>query len=121
MVLRPNSARRVAGPNIRVRIEGSTVVVTGQQDAIEQQLTQIMGEVLGFHAIDPDEDFFDLGGDSIQAVELLTLIEQRMKLKVPLGSVKSHAVVSFVNVSMTKTAAPGTAANVPPSMMFPNS
>jgi thioesterase domain-containing protein/acyl carrier protein len=70
--------------------------VTGQADAIEQQLTQIMGEVLGFGAIEPHEDFFDLGGDSIQAVELLSLIERRMKLKIPFHVLAQSSTVAHL-------------------------
>lgn len=50
---------------------------------MERKLTLFMGEVLGFQAIEPDEDFFDLGGESIQALEFLNLIEQRIGLKIP--------------------------------------
>ncbi|MFV1965608.1 MAG: alpha/beta fold hydrolase [Pirellulaceae bacterium] len=70
--------------------------MTGLRDAIEQQLTQIMGEVLGFQAVEPDEDFFDLGGDSIQALELLTLIERRMKLKIPFHVLAQSSTVAHL-------------------------
>jgi thioesterase domain-containing protein len=55
-----------------------------------------MGEVLGFGCIEPHEDFFDLGGDSIQAVELLSLIERRMKLKIPFHVLAQNSTVAHL-------------------------
>jgi len=42
-------------------------------------------EVLGRPEIAPDEDFFDLGGDSMQAIEAVSIIEEAVGEKIPVA------------------------------------
>ncbi|GAA4873196.1 phosphopantetheine-binding protein [Kitasatospora terrestris] len=51
------------------------------------ELEQIWMEVLGVDAVDPDDDFFDLGGHSLSALRLSTLIRQELGLAVELAHV----------------------------------
>ena len=51
----------------------------------ERALTEIWGEVLGMKAVGLDDDFFDLGGDSISAAEVLVRIEKVFGLRLPLS------------------------------------
>ncbi len=44
---------------------------------LEQPLAELFEETLGVDGIGADDDFFDLGGDSLAAVELLAAIEER--------------------------------------------
>jgi acyl-coenzyme A synthetase/AMP-(fatty) acid ligase/thioesterase domain-containing protein/acyl carrier protein len=50
----------------------------------ERTLTAIWREVLGHGDFGRQEDFFDIGGDSLQAMEVLTLAEQRCGRRIPL-------------------------------------
>jgi amino acid adenylation domain-containing protein/non-ribosomal peptide synthase protein (TIGR01720 family) len=43
--------------------------------AVEQALTRIWAEVLGIARVGVDDDFFELGGDSIQGVRVLTRVQ----------------------------------------------
>ncbi len=52
----------------------------------EQRLAAIWREILGHGEFDLAEDFFDLGGDSLQAMTMLTAIEAAFKVKLPLES-----------------------------------
>nr|WP_246300390.1 non-ribosomal peptide synthetase [Actinopolyspora biskrensis] len=49
----------------------------GDHDASTRALAEVMAEVLDLSAVDPDDDFFALGGDSIRAARLVGLARQR--------------------------------------------
>lgn len=55
-------------------------------DDITAQLTQIWQDMLGVRPIAPDQNYFDLGGDSILAVQLFIEIEQEFDVKLPLAT-----------------------------------
>jgi thioesterase domain-containing protein/acyl carrier protein len=55
-------------------------------DEVTAKLTQIWEEMLGVDCIAPHQNYFDLGGDSILAVQLFTRIEQQFKVKLPLAT-----------------------------------
>jgi aryl carrier-like protein len=50
-----------------------TETLTGVVSLVSQE----MGEVLSRHHFEPAEDFFDHGGDSLRAVELITRLTAR--------------------------------------------
>ena len=52
----------------------------------ERNLAQIWAHILGHSGIDSSDDFFALGGDSLQAMAMLTAIEAKFRVKVPLES-----------------------------------
>ena len=54
-------------------------------DQIERQLTQIWAELFGIQAIGLQDNFFDLGGDSLLAVRLFAKLEQVFSQKLPLA------------------------------------
>jgi amino acid adenylation domain-containing protein len=54
-------------------------------DALEYRLLKIWEEVLSISPIGMDDDFFDLGGDSLQSIILLAKIEDALNQKLPLG------------------------------------
>ena len=46
------------------------------EGGLEIQLTAMMEEVLNYSPIGRDDDFFDLGGDSLKAIELISALEE---------------------------------------------
>jgi nonribosomal peptide synthetase MxcG len=42
-------------------------------------------EVLANPGVSPDDDFFELGGDSVQAIEAVSLIEVAMGAEIPVA------------------------------------
>lgn len=54
------------------------------RDAWEQQLTAIWETVLGVQPIGIQTNFFELGGDSLKAVQILTQIEQQFGKSLPI-------------------------------------
>ncbi|HLB42031.1 MAG TPA: acyl carrier protein [Gammaproteobacteria bacterium] len=51
-------------------------------DTIKTDITKIWHDVLGFTIENIDLDFFTAGGNSIQALQLITLIEERLNFKI---------------------------------------
>jgi phthiocerol/phenolphthiocerol synthesis type-I polyketide synthase E len=59
--------------------------VTGEETA-KRQLTRIWQSVLALASIGIDDDYFDLGGDSVLAVQLFAQIERAFGVKLPLAT-----------------------------------
>jgi phthiocerol/phenolphthiocerol synthesis type-I polyketide synthase E len=55
-------------------------------DDTTKQLTQIWHEILGIDSIAPDQNYFDLGGDSSLAVHMFAQIEKIFGVKLPLAT-----------------------------------
>lgn len=53
--------------------------------SVEAAIAAIWADVLELDAVRPDDDFFDLGGDSLSAVQILTRISRRFNYKVSEG------------------------------------
>jgi phthiocerol/phenolphthiocerol synthesis type-I polyketide synthase E len=55
-------------------------------DKVTKQLVRIWQELLRVEPIRPDQNYFDLGGDSVLAVQLFAQIERVFKIKLPLAT-----------------------------------
>jgi amino acid adenylation domain-containing protein len=55
------------------------------RDLLEYRLLKIWEEVLSISPLGMDDNFFDLGGDSLRSIILLASIEDMLNRKVPLG------------------------------------
>jgi amino acid adenylation domain-containing protein len=66
------------------------------RNALELQLSNLWGEVLGIRPIGVTDNFFELGGHSLAAVRLFALIEKRLGKKVPLAAVFEGATVEHL-------------------------
>jgi fengycin family lipopeptide synthetase B len=49
-----------------------------EMSPLERTLTELWTEVLGVKSVGPDDDFFELGGTSLGAINLLLLIQERL-------------------------------------------
>jgi phthiocerol/phenolphthiocerol synthesis type-I polyketide synthase E len=56
------------------------------EDATTKQLMSIWQELLGIDSVEPDQNYFDLGGDSSLAVHLFVQIERVFNVKLPLAT-----------------------------------
>lgn len=61
---------------------GSSSLLT--EAGLQQQIADIWSTVLGMDAIGIDEDFFALGGDSLKAVTIVSLVFKKLGVKLPL-------------------------------------
>jgi phthiocerol/phenolphthiocerol synthesis type-I polyketide synthase E len=55
-------------------------------DDTTRRIAQIWQELLGVESVGLDQNYFDLGGDSVQAVRLFAEIEKIFKVKLPLAT-----------------------------------
>jgi acyl-coenzyme A synthetase/AMP-(fatty) acid ligase/aryl carrier-like protein len=56
----------------------------------ESVITALWAEVLGLHQVGRHDDFFDLGGSSLQAVRMLAKLRQQLNATVTLGMLLHH-------------------------------
>src|SRR5208337_4424719 len=68
------------------KAEVTTVRMTDAPNDTPQRLTEIWQRLLGVDPIEPDQNYFDLGGDSSLAVHLFAEIEKVFKVKLPLAT-----------------------------------
>lgn len=56
------------------------------RNSLELQLSQLWESTLNCSPISVFDNFFDIGGDSLRAIRLMTLINQQFSVKIPLNS-----------------------------------
>jgi amino acid adenylation domain-containing protein len=62
---------------------GAAAPFSPPENLLQIQLQRIWEEVLGIHPIGIRDDFFDLGGDSLQALIMLMMVEQEIDTVIP--------------------------------------
>ena len=66
-------------------VAGAAPVVT-PRDRVEEVIARIFARTLGSTEVRLDDDFFALGGTSLQAVQLLSQVEQELGARVPVSA-----------------------------------
>jgi acyl transferase domain-containing protein len=66
------------------------------RDELERTIARLWGDVLGGDEIGVDDDFFELGGDSLVAVQLIALIRKELKVRLPMRSLFNEPTVAGV-------------------------
>ena len=105
-------------PNRLVRIEKVPVTINGKLDKkalpeieftaqkdnyeaprneIESKLCQIWSEVLGLENVGINDDFFKLGGDSIQSIQIVGRINQDLRIHVSIKDIFIHKTISNIS------------------------
>jgi phthiocerol/phenolphthiocerol synthesis type-I polyketide synthase E len=72
----------------------------------EKQLTAIWEELLGVAPIAPDQNYFDLGGDSSLAVHLFVQIEKTFNLKLPIFTLFEAPTIAELSQVLRRDSAP---------------
>jgi syringomycin synthetase protein SyrE len=70
--------------------------------ALERSLLSIWEEVLGLHPIGLDDNFFDIGGDSLAAVTILAAIETELGRKIAMYLLAEHPTIERLAVVLNK-------------------
>jgi acyl carrier protein len=78
---------------------------TGQGDLppAQQSVGELVARVLGVPEVGPDDDFFSLGGSSLQAARLVNRIGQELGLDVPLGTFLQRPTVRGLAAALEET------------------
>ncbi|MBW4541848.1 MAG: amino acid adenylation domain-containing protein [Myxacorys chilensis ATA2-1-KO14] len=94
MPLNPNQKvdRRALPMPTSANLVGLTTIVSPRNEW-EQQLTQIWQAVLGIQLIGIQNDFFELGGDSLLAVQMFAQIEEKFGKWLPLSTLLSAPTI----------------------------
>jgi len=79
----------------------------------QEILTTIFARVLGRGAVEPEDDFFDLGGDSILAIALMAEIEQAFGQELPMTTVYDAPTVRELAELIAAQARPAGSCLVP--------
>ncbi len=83
-----------------LRSDAATRLVNGTDDASraptgsEADLAAIFAEVLGVARVGLDDDFFEMGGDSLGVVELVGLVADRFSVDIPASTVLAAPTVA---------------------------
>ncbi|MFI9000578.1 amino acid adenylation domain-containing protein [Streptomyces sp. NPDC053541] len=64
------------------------------RDSTEETLAEVFAEILGVDRVGVHDDFFDLGGDSIRAVQALARIETRLGVRAGRRALFAHPTVA---------------------------
>ena len=79
------------------------------RDAVEEKLCEIWSEVLDVDRIGIHDDFFDLGGHSLMATQLVSRIRITLQAEVPLRELFAHSTVAeLAEYLATHGSRPGT-------------
>ena len=70
-----------------------TSTYAAPRTALEVEVAEVLAEVLGLPRVGLDDDFLELGGDSLRAIEVVNLLEQRAGLAVALEELFDSATV----------------------------
>jgi acyl carrier protein len=66
---------------------------------------QLIADVLGSPDIGPDDDFFDLGGDSLSAISLMTSISVRLGVELSVGVLFERPTARLLAEAVTRSTA----------------
>lgn len=83
-------------------IEPASEVTVHDEDNIELRLAKIWKEVLNVRACQPDDNFFDLGGDSLLAISLFAEIEKDFGISLPMTSLLLAPTIRRLAVTISQ-------------------
>jgi len=73
-----------------------------------EQLARIWQQILGIDSVGPDQNYFDLGGDSSLAVQMFAEIEKIFKIKLPLATLyEAPTIEELAKILRGETVASG--------------
>jgi acyl transferase domain-containing protein len=90
-------------PVLRQRPELSTSYVAPQNE-IEQQLVEVWQSFFGFQPVGTLDDFFELGGDSLKIITVVSRIHKELGVEVPLAELFAHPNIRSIAGYIEKTA-----------------
>lgn len=82
---------------------------------VETAIARLWSEVLGGERIGVDDDFFELGGNSLIAVQLIALIRKELGVRLPMRSLFEEPTVAGVTSLIEQARATTPAAETAPA------
>ncbi len=84
----------------------SATIPAGDANTLTDWLCRQLAAALGYEAVRPDEDFFELGGDSVAAAALMTAIAARCGIELPISTVARHPTMAALARLLTTESVP---------------
>ncbi|MEJ6472769.1 amino acid adenylation domain-containing protein [Pseudoalteromonas piscicida] len=66
----------------------------------EQAVLRVWENIFGRTGLDPDADFFELGGDSLQVMVMCDLLKQELQVDVPMRAFFNEPTIAFIALLM---------------------
>ena len=85
-----------------------TAVLTGKQGSSEEQLAEIWEDTLRVSGIDKHANFFDLGGDSLKAMEVIVRVNEGLHVDLPLLAFFEEPTIAHLAAVVDELKASGT-------------
>jgi amino acid adenylation domain-containing protein len=86
---------------------------------IEMQVARIWSEVLKVDRVSVNDRFFDLGGQSMLAVQVISRVRDRLQVDVPVQSLFNDTTVGTLSTTIESERARGASADLPPITPVP--
>ena len=83
---------------------GSGESYVAPRNSVEQTLAAIWGKVLGRTPIGIHDNFFNIGGHSLRAIRLISLIQQQLSAKIKLTQIFAHPTIAELAPEISKLA-----------------
>ncbi len=77
-------------------------VYVAPHTALERQIAAIWGEVLALESVGVEDNFFDLGGNSLQAMRIVSRVAALAHTDIPLSSLFAAPTVAAQTIEVTK-------------------
>jgi amino acid adenylation domain-containing protein len=76
----------------------SDIILKGREESnyskFESSIAIVWASVLGYNEINIYDNYYDLGGDSIHAIEIISHIEEKLNLKISIADLLNHLTIS---------------------------
>ncbi|WP_168711452.1 non-ribosomal peptide synthetase [Streptomyces sp. RKND-216] len=96
--------------------EGSVEGFVAPRGEVERRLAEVWAEVLGLERVGVEDDYLELGGDSIQSIQVVALA-RRAGIRISPRQLFEHPTISRLapHAELLSFAGPGTTGNTPPT------
>ncbi|MFY1701895.1 AMP-binding protein [Micromonospora sp. WMMA1923] len=105
-----DTRRLPATPTVRPALSTAYAAPDGD---LETAVAAVVAEVLRVDRLGVDDDFFELGGDSLQVVEVVTRLDEELGLPVGITDVFDHRTVRALTAATRGTGSPTAATSGP--------
>lgn len=97
--------RALPDPDLSPAVGSETVRLPLPDDPVERGIAAIWHRLLGTENVGPNDDFFDLGGDSLAAVHMVQMVESHFRVTFDAGSLEQIATISRMAALVRKASA----------------
>ena len=77
---------------------------SGDERGVLDAVLAAYRQILDDPSVSPDDDFFELGGDSFQAMEIMAMLEETTGKQVSAGAVFAFPTATGLATAITRTA-----------------